>query len=391
MHDSRPRTGSRPALQGLHNTSKIQARPFQELHGSDESVAPMFPPIMTAGRSTRQCAANNVENLPPTLTLPKNFQRCAGPTSGLRENSSSRGLEQPRPVEPKAALPPKRSKGRVRRHTIDLGEVPESPVRTRPRPSEQLEELRKSQKFPLPPRRGDRSKRQSAIEKPPQPSRSHKPPPEQSKLGTYERRMSYQACVSRRGTTSFKLAKTAHQVTLKELYHLLAYFQDLDKNGNGTVEVDEITHHMAETLCVESSGPNRHNVRFPVSTMKLLKQQACKDLTGLEFQDVLQVVYPEATQEEAVQMANSVLPPKVAQEKEYDSEDEVDVASMWKCWGNGSEGCELDAFQFRNVLKSLGVGSDDPEEVNDFYDQVDTDGNGKISLIEFKEWWFNQQ
>eukprot|EP00854_Cymbomonas_tetramitiformis_P007262 gene7262-8649_t len=56
---------------------------------------------------------------------------------------------------------------------------------------------------------------------------------------------------------------------------------------------------------------------------------------------------------------------------------------MWAIWDKNGDG-ELDTFEFKDVLISLGIEADNSDELNHYYSQVDADGSGLVNKEEFK-------
>lgn len=195
---------------------------------------------------------------------------------------------------------------------------------------------------------------------------------------------------NRKSNPSFKIAKTGQFVSLKEISNLARYFHDLDTDGSGTVDIEEVTAHMEEKLNQGNSNTKGGEgwLKFPSSLLCSLKRHL-ENVEQIEFQDMLRIVYPKATKAEAENMAEYVKEPKVeTPPPEIDSDDELDVDMMWEIWDKNGDG-ELDSFEFKEVLISLGIDADNPDEINYYYRQVDTDGSGLVSKEEFKRWFLS--
>ncbi|KAK3271026.1 hypothetical protein CYMTET_20608 [Cymbomonas tetramitiformis] len=195
-----------------------------------------------------------------------------------------------------------------------------------------------------------------------------------------------------RTSRSFKLTKSGETVPHKDVRHLRDYFDDLDTDQSGTVDLDEMTAHMMKTMVHDATpSVDQRDVYFPPSILGVFKQHI-EEREELHFEDMIKIVYPKATNKEASLMAKAMEPVKVATPPKlgYDKEEELDVEKMWVIWDKDASG-ELDAREFKDVLMDLGVGEDNPEEVAEVYRQVDTDGSGFISIDEFKHWWFSKR
>eukprot|EP00854_Cymbomonas_tetramitiformis_P012228 gene12228-14439_t len=185
---------------------------------------------------------------------------------------------------------------------------------------------------------------------------------------------------------SIKLVHSGQTVTTKELRHLRQYFDELDTDNSGTVDIDEITTHMQKVMMPR--GNQNQLIRFPTSILGVIKKHI-EQKDDLQFTDMIRIVYPKATRQEATEMDALVIgkkpmPPKPV---ELDPDEVLDVEAMWRRWDKDGNG-ELDAQEFKDVLFELGVGHTNPLEIKQLYEQVDTDGSGLISLDEFKAWWF---
>ncbi|KAK3271042.1 hypothetical protein CYMTET_20584 [Cymbomonas tetramitiformis] len=102
-----------------------------------------------------------------------------------------------------------------------------------------------------------------------------------------------------------RLAKTGERVAVKEIRNLRRYFDELDKDNSGTVDMEEIKHHMHH--CLDPEGA----VKIFGFLNKLLSTY-CQDGNELSFKAMLKLVYPAATLKETEEMVNSVSPEKVA-------------------------------------------------------------------------------
>lgn len=63
------------------------------------------------------------------------------------------------------------------------------------------------------------------------------------------------------------------------------------------------------------------------------------------------------------------------------------MEALWGLWSDDDSGY-LTEKQFKMGLESLNLS---PNSINKIYDEVDIDGNGSISLMEFASWYFPDQ
>lgn len=201
---------------------------------------------------------------------------------------------------------------------------------------------------------------------------------------------------------------SSKMVKVSDIRYLREYFDDLDLNGNGTVDFEEIEQAM-----------NRENIKGPQDVS--LESHGARDITGTSkkaasaawgfqnggaglvktladqmhnseaeteftFKDVLRIVYPDATGAILQEMEDAVHVEKKVEEVREISEEELDsFDQMWALW-DGDHSGELDKAELRVALRELGV--DDDEDFEDLYETLDEDNNGTISQSEFMHWWF---
>eukprot|EP00854_Cymbomonas_tetramitiformis_P021216 gene21216-25488_t len=182
---------------------------------------------------------------------------------------------------------------------------------------------------------------------------------------------------------------TRQVISLKDLLYLKAYFDDLDVNGDGTVDMTEITNHMRSAYAPAQSNHRTTPIKLPANFLGSLKKKIeDKEEEGegkLHFADMLRLVYTRATKNELALMAEAVRPKEKDEGTVGETTDTADIDAMWALWDSDQSG-ELDEMEFREVLKGLGV---DPSEISDLYKQVDADQSGCISKQEFTDWWCN--
>ncbi|KAK3243264.1 hypothetical protein CYMTET_47073, partial [Cymbomonas tetramitiformis] len=186
------------------------------------------------------------------------------------------------------------------------------------------------------------------------------------------------ASVSKFKLSSARIASNGQTVLLREIRLMRKYFDDLDEDGDGTVDMDEIKEHMTKMLGGKSGNSSSCNMTF-INSLK----DYCQAGNELTFQAMLKINYPLATWKEVNTMAELIVPAKAREKAKgpsYSEEDVLDVDKMWCMWDKDGSG-ELDRDEFRAVLMDLGVPT---EELGDIYSQVDTDDNGFISADEFK-------
>ena len=46
---------------------------------------------------------------------------------------------------------------------------------------------------------------------------------------------------------------------------------------------------------------------------------------------------------------------------------------------------ELDIFEFKDMMRKLGV--DDPDEIGRYFKEIDEDESGLVDFEEFRDWW----
>lgn len=213
------------------------------------------------------------------------------------------------------------------------------------------------------------------------------------KTAARDRRNAFQQSLKRRSKNSVSVAKiklsSTQVISLKDLLYLKAYFDDLDVNGDGTVDMAEITNHMRSVYAPDQSTHRTTPIKLPANFLSSLKKKIeDKEEEGegrITFADMLRLVYTRATKNELALMAQAVRPKEKAEGTPGETTDTADIDAMWALWDTDQSG-ELDEMEFREVLKGLGV---DPSEISDLYKQVDADQSGCISKQEFTDWWCN--
>ncbi|KAK3240050.1 hypothetical protein CYMTET_50074 [Cymbomonas tetramitiformis] len=189
--------------------------------------------------------------------------------------------------------------------------------------------------------------------------------------------------VEKQKTTVVRLRVGGEVVKKSQIENLRKFFDELDLDSSGTVSIHEIKGHLQ---CHHGLGEARGRAAMGLPLIKNLEQK-CKNGVELCFEDMLKIVYTTANRKEIQAMIDMITPERPVtpeDEPEHTLEDEADVDLMWNLWDANGDG-ELDREEFKEVLRQLGVPQ---EELKQLYDQVDTDGNGYISLSEFKTWWF---
>ena len=164
-----------------------------------------------------------------------------------------------------------------------------------------------------------------------------------------------------------KLGSSKYSKT--EVLKLKAIFDKHDLDGSGEVSVAEIVRSVAgSTLEKQSQG-----------MFKALD----KDQSGrIDFEEYLQVYYPQATPDERAIMYAWCYPekalPKVV-EKKLTPEQIEEITSLFILYDTDKSGT-LSRFELVEAMSNSGY---DEDEVEDLFELYDTDNSNSITLDEF--------
>jgi len=187
------------------------------------------------------------------------------------------------------------------------------------------------------------------------------------------------------------------KVSQKELNFLKRYFDELDVDGDGELDPDEIHSKVTEAF----EQKHRSSLGFTSDKEWNEAKRRIEHLGGgeglnlgllansvghegpINFKTMLKLMLPKATRAGITELATIYDTPKVSDGPLYDANDLAHLRDLWKIWDTDGNG-ELDEYEFRIAIESLKVTSNDAMTL---FLALDDDGNGYISFDEFARWW----
>mmetsp|Transcript_25637 Transcript_25637/g.48576 ORF Transcript_25637/g.48576 Transcript_25637/m.48576 type:complete len:276 (-) Transcript_25637:467-1294(-) len=192
-------------------------------------------------------------------------------------------------------------------------------------------------------------------------------------------------------------------VPVKDIQFLREYFQELDLDSNGVVDFLELQSAMQKgsvdeprVLNPEDDTNDKKTTKGPhgwgfqnggTDILNRINSVMDSQKTVISFEDILKLMYHEATKEEIAEMIQKAGPVVVPQpvERAISQEDDADFDALWDSWDFDNSG-ELDQVELREALRTLNVH--DKEDFDMLWESLDEDKNGTVSKAEFKKWWF---
>ena len=197
---------------------------------------------------------------------------------------------------------------------------------------------------------------------------------------------------SKSGVGFVTINEIGETASVKDIKYLRLTFDSLDKNGNGIIDVDEmsayLTTHYDNSLKKTGDSPDKQRSIGATLVSQLEDRMNDPDL-GITFQDLLSMMYTSASKDGLKAMTDCVMDKPPVEKRpsvEIDPQDLEDMNDLWTKWDRSGTG-EINESQFKDVLLYLGL--DDPADWDEFYEQIDADGSGSISKDEFIAWWFS--
>mmetsp|Transcript_12076 Transcript_12076/g.20440 ORF Transcript_12076/g.20440 Transcript_12076/m.20440 type:complete len:311 (-) Transcript_12076:121-1053(-) len=195
---------------------------------------------------------------------------------------------------------------------------------------------------------------------------------------------------SKSGVGFVQINDTGETASVKDVKYLRLFFDGLDTNQNGIIDIDELsqylTRHYDKSLKPEFTEKNRS---IGSTLITQLETRMDDPEMGVTFQDVLAMMYTWASKEGLQAMEECVCdkPEREARiSVEIDSQDLEDMNDLWAKWDRDGLG-EINENQFKEVLITFGL--EDPADWAEFHEQIDSDGSGAINKDEFIAWWFS--
>lgn len=185
---------------------------------------------------------------------------------------------------------------------------------------------------------------------------------------------------------------------MKEVNNLRKYFEEMDLNGDGTIEPEEIRRKAKEAYRLkemrahgEISDEDWVSIKNRLEAVGLLNpvliniaEMAPKvGHEALNWKALLQLAYPKASEEGLEGLLAVHEKQKEDAHLQATSNEMADLKALWSMWDADGSG-ELDPEEFRRALAMLNISAAEAETV---YHSIDDDGNGFISLDEFARWW----
>mmetsp|Transcript_9545 Transcript_9545/g.16409 ORF Transcript_9545/g.16409 Transcript_9545/m.16409 type:complete len:799 (+) Transcript_9545:414-2810(+) len=183
-------------------------------------------------------------------------------------------------------------------------------------------------------------------------------------------------------------------VSFKEVYNLKSYFNQLiGKSTRERVTFREIQEKMLR-MYSEGNATNKDSLTSGLCgalNVKGLSEEAIRE--GLDFKDLLLLVYPLVGEKAIEDMMELVRPPPAAvYKKSISKEEKEEFHAMWSVWDADNSGF-LDANEFYNVMKDLdqeGFMLENSDHII-LFQQINKDGSGVVSLPDFKRWYFRDE
>jgi len=177
-------------------------------------------------------------------------------------------------------------------------------------------------------------------------------------------------------------------VLFTEIYNLKSYFDELVGKSNRTkVTFREIQEKMMRVYSTGAMVSVTSGLCGALN-VKGLSEEAIRE--GVGFKDMLLLVYPFVGEKAIDAMLELVRPPPPKEVKyKISDEEEEEFLAMWSIWDNDHSG-SLDQIEFHQVVKDLdqeGILLENNDHITLFL-QLDEDESGKVTIENFKRWWF---
>jgi len=187
-------------------------------------------------------------------------------------------------------------------------------------------------------------------------------------------------------------------IPVREVNYLRSYFEELDLNGDGTIDPEEIKQKAREAYRLKKLRANGEiddedwvSIKNSLEAVGLLNPVLMNiaemaprvGQESLTWKALLMLAYPKASEDGfegllAIHEKTKKLDTLTANANEL-----ADLMSLWNMWDVDGSG-ELDPEEFRRALAMLNISSSEAESL---YASIDDDANGFISLDEFARWW----
>ena len=188
-----------------------------------------------------------------------------------------------------------------------------------------------------------------------------------------------------------------YHISMQRLIELRAMFADADQDANGDLNDAEIVTSMQRrgalrtetTIKMANRGGRYKRLAEEADRLEKLKmvRSAIRRFGGkLRFTDFLGLMLPNATRAERAMVQDILYPREVELQSALvaTAEETADIEAIFRQMDEDGSG-ELDIFEFKDMMRKLGV--DDPDEIGRYFKEIDEDESGLVDFEEFRDWW----